>query len=390
MLRLLLTINFLLFSVSIFAENNNNKLIQKQIFKPFTAKVTGSKVRIRSGADLESSIITQLSKNDLVLVKEDAQDFWGIKPLSNSKAYVFRSYVIDNIVEADRVNIRLEPNLDAPIIGQLRNKDKVEGKICSSNNKWLEIDVPEDVCFYIAKEYLTYAGDSTFYTKMQFRKKTVEKLLNDAYFITQAECKKPYDEMQPHEAIDDFDLIIKEYSDFPQHVQQAKEGLALLQDNYLQKKIAYLEAKANISNMEKDELLKAVEKASSSEEVEFVNNRPISNITDKMKFWQTVEDALFATWTTFHPEKKMNDFYKEQEINSIAIAGVVESFSQGIKNKPGDFIVKLQDPTKKAFLYSTKVNLDEFVGKKVTLIVSPRPNNNFAYPAYFVNQIEVQ
>lgn len=386
---LLLTINLMLFSVFTFAENNPKQVSEK--FKPFTAKITGTKVRVRASADLDSQIITQLSKNELVLVKEDAHDFWGIKPLSNSKAYVFRSYIIDNVVEADRVNIRLEPNLDSTIIGQLKSKQRVEGKICQENNKWLEIEVPQDVCFYIAKEYVTYAGDLTYFTKMQTRKDEVEKLLNSAYFITQAECKKPYDEMQPHEAIEGFDLIIKEYPEFPQHVQQAKEGLALLQDNYLQKKIAYLEAKANISQMEKDELLKAVEKANTYDEEYVVKNQtPNKNLSDKMKFWQTIEDALFATWTTFHPEKKINDFYKEQEINAIAIAGVVESFSQSIKNKPGDYIVKLQDPTKKAFLYSTKINLDEFVGKKVTLKVSPRPNNNFAYPAYFVNQIEVQ
>ncbi|NGX33752.1 MAG: hypothetical protein K1060chlam1_00093 [Candidatus Anoxychlamydiales bacterium] len=389
MLRLLFTINLMLFSINAMAENNNNQIQQR--FKTFTAKITGSKVRLRSGADLDSHIITQLSKNELVLVKEDAGDFWGIKPLSNAKAYVFRSYVIDNVVEADRVNIRLEPNLDSSIIGQLKNKDKIEAKICSENNKWLEIAMPDDVYFYVAKEYLTYAGDSSFYTKMQSRKSEVEKILNSAYFITQTELKKPYDEMQPHEAIDSFDLIIKEYSEFPQHVQQAKEGLALLQDNYLQKKIAYLEAKANISHMEKDELLKAVEKANTyDEELQVANQNSNKNITGKMKFWGTVEDALYATWTTFHPEKRLNDFYKEQEINAVAIAGVIESFSQGVKNKPGDYIVKLQDPTKKAFLYSTKVNLDDFVGKKVNLKVSPRPNNNFAYPAYFVNQIEVQ
>nr|NGX33412.1 hypothetical protein [Candidatus Anoxychlamydiales bacterium] len=111
MLRLLLTINFMLFSISLIAENSNSQVQQQ--FKSFTGKITGSKVRIRSGSDLDSHIITQLSKNELVLVKEDAGDFWGVAPLSNAKAYVFRNYIIDNVVEADRVNIRLEPNLDS-------------------------------------------------------------------------------------------------------------------------------------------------------------------------------------------------------------------------------------------------------------------------------------
>jgi len=41
-----------------------------------------------------------------------------------------------------------------------------------------------------------------------------------------------------------------------------------------------------------------------------------------------------------------------------------------------------------AYLYSTQVNLEDFVGKRVTLLVSPRPNNNFAFPAYYVFEVE--
>jgi len=367
------------------AEKNQKEANQN--FRSFTGKITASKVRLRTAADLDGHIVSQLNKNELVLVVEDSKDFWAVRPIADIKAYVYRNYIIDNIVEADKVNIRLAPNLDSPIIGQLKQKDKIAGSIYSLNNKWMEITPPSNICFYIAKEYVTYAGNDKFYAQMKNRKNNVEQLLNSAYFITQGECKKPYDEMAPDEAIESFDTIIKEYSDFPQHVQQAKEGLALLQDNYLQKKIAYLESKANISHMEKNELLIAVENAGKQKIAAPVSTT--KSITDKMKFWETLEHSLYATWTTFHPEKKLNDFYNEQEINAITLAGIVESYSQGIKNKPGDFIVK-QDGNEKAYLYSTKINLDEYVGKKVNLTVSPRPNNNFAYPAYFVNSVEVQ
>lgn len=389
MQKLLFVFSVLFFSANVFAETN--QIENTQIFKSFTGKISGNKVRIRTSPDLDSHVIYQLNKNDIILVTDDAKDFWGIKPTSNIKAYVFRSYIVDNVVEAEKVNIRLQPNMDSPIIGQLKNKEKIDGSISSQNNKWLEISLPEHINFYIAKEYVTNVGDADYYTKMQNRKTDVEKLLNSAYFITQAECKKPYDEMAPQEAIDQFDLIIKEYSDFPQFVQQAKEGLSLLQDNYLQKKIAYLEAKANISNSEKDELVKAVEKAKVLEKENEIQIKEISNnnLSDKMKFWEPVEQSLYSTWTTFHPEKKKKDFYKEQEINAVTIAGVVEAYSQTIKNKPGDYIVKLNDSSK-AYLYSTKIDLNEFVGKKVTLKASPRPNNNFAFPAYFVNSIEIQ
>lgn len=389
MLRLMLIINVLFFSANLFADKTNQTQIPQK-FESFTGKIMGNKVRVRTGPDLDSYVIGQLNKNDVVLVTDDARDFWGIKPAFNVKAYVFRNYIIDNIVEADKVNIRLQPDLDAPIIGQLINKDKVQGSICDQNKKWLEISLPENATFYIAKEYVTCVGDANYYTTMQTRKDEAEKLLNSAYFITTAECKKPYDEMAPQEAIEQFDLIIKEYGDFPHFVQQAKEGLALIQDNYLQKKIAYLEVKSNISSAEKEELSKAVGKAKSSAG----EAKPTAEITNKticgkMAFWQPVEQSLYSTWTTFHPDKKMKDFYKEQEINAITIAGVIESYTQPIKNKPGDYIVQL-DNANKAYLYSTKIDLNEFVGKKVKLKASPRPNNNFAFPAYFVNSIEIQ
>lgn len=389
MLRLITIVSLLLFSVKVFADDA--KIEVTQTFQSFTGKIIGNKVRIRTSPDLDSHVIYQLNKNDFVLVTQDAKDFWAIKPNSGIKAYVFKNYVVDNVIEADKVNIRLQPNMDSPIIGQLNSKDKIEGSILSQNNKWLEISLPERLNFYVAKDYVENVGDQDCFAKLQNRKTEVEKLLNSAYFITQSECKKPYDEMAPQEAIDHFDLIIKEYSDFPQIVQQAKEGLALLQDNFLQKKIAYLEAKANISSSEKEELTIAVEKAKTIEKENVVipKELPKISLTNKMKFWEPVEHSLYSTWTTFHPEKKIKDFYKEQEINSTTIAGVIEAYSQSIKNKPGDYLVKF-DNSSKAYLYSTKVNLNDFVGKKVKLKVSPRPNNNFAYPAYFVNSIEIQ
>jgi hypothetical protein len=41
-----------------------------------------------------------------------------------------------------------------------------------------------------------------------------------------------------------------------------------------------------------------------------------------------------------------------------------------------------------AYLYSTQVNLNTLLGKQVNLQVSPRYNNNFAFPAYFVLGVE--
>ena len=393
MLRFFYVTIFSIFAFTAVNAQTNNTPSKTVQFHTFTGKITGSKVRLRTGSDLDSSIVKQLNKNDLVLVMKDADDFWGVRPPANVKAYIFRSYVLENTIEANRVNLRLLPNLDSPVIGQMKNGDKIQGAVCKEDHKWMEILCPDNVYFYIAKEYVTYAGNDQYYAKMQTKKDEAEKLINSAYFITQSECKKPFDEMNPQEAVDQFDALIKGYSEFPEFIQQAKEGLALLQDNYLQKKIAYLEAKANISQNEQEDLLTAIEKASNSaanadiKPLATYNKTKTKNLSDKMKFYEPVEESLFLTWTTFHPEKKLDEFYKEQEINATTITGVVEGYNQAIKNKPGNYIVK-SDNNAISYLYSTKVNLDKYVGQKVKLKVSPRPNNNFAFPAYFVNAIE--
>lgn len=364
-----------------------NAYANQSSFKSFTGKITGNKVRVRTSADLDGKIVKQLNKNELILVKKEISDFYAIKPFSNSKGYVYKNLITDNRVDASVVNIRFAPDLDSVVLGQLKNGDRVNASLCEQNPKWLEIDLPDNISFYIAKEYITYAGDEKYFAKIEKKKQEVETLLNSAYFITQQEIKKPYDEMKPDQAIDQFDAIIKGYLDFPEHVKQAKEGLALLQDNYLQKKISYLENKASISEMEKEELLASISK--NTPQPKRIISKPIKsnkNLTNKMKFFEPIEEALYFTWTTFHPDKSLDDFYIEQEIDSTILTGIIKSYSQPIKNKPGNFIVS--NGSKKAYLYSTKLDLEKYVGKKVKLKVSPRPNNNFAYPAYFVNSIE--
>lgn len=369
-------------------EANAKEKIPKEtpVFTPFTGKITGSKVRIRAGADLESPIISQISKDELIIVLGEKGNYYAIKPFEDTKFYVFRSFIIDNIVEADKVNIRLKPDNNSPILGQLKNKQTVNGSVYKKDSKWLEISSPENVFFYVAKEYITPAGDLSHYALMKERKEEVSKLLNSAFFITQTECKKPFNEMDPKKAISQFDAIIKGYSDFPEFVQQAKEGLALLQDNYLQKKIVFLENKANIAEEEKEEIFKDVssfkpqDKKSSSY---FFSQ----NIPSPMKSWLPFEEALYNNWTTFHPNKSPEDFYSEQKANAVKLSGEVFSYNQNVKNKPGDYILK-NDNIPQGFLYSTQIDLSKYVGKKISLLASPRPNNNFAFPAYFVISIE--
>lgn len=363
-------------------------------FKPFTGKLLANKVRLRAKPDLESPIIRQMNKNDLLLVVGEEGDFYAIEPLKDTKAYIFRSYVLDNVVEASRVNVRLEPHVDAPIIGQLQAGEKIEGTICAMNHKWLEIAPPKGARFYIAKEFVGHAGGPEYLANMQKRKIQLEEILSSAYMNAEAECKKDYEEMAPSQAIEQFQMILRNFADFPEAVAQAKEGLALLKETYLNKKIGYLESKAELSSAAKEELL-AKHKAENSEL--FSNERvqvdpslwsKRGQLGQSTTFWGAIEESLFLSWTAFHSGKTFNDYYAEQKANASVLTGKIERYTHDVKNKPGDFILRGAEDVPLAYLYSTKVDLDQYAGKTVTVLASPRPNHHFAFPAYFVFSIE--
>lgn len=364
---------------------------KQESFKTFTGKLLANKVRMRAKADLESPIVRQLNKNELMLVVGENGDFYAVEPMNDTKAYVFRSYILDNVVEANRVNVRLEPHVDAPIIGQLQAGEKVNGTVCSINHKWLEIAPPKGTRFYIAKEYVGHAGGPEYLTNMQKRKAQLEELLSSAYMIAEEECKKDYEEMAAQQAIEQFQKIVRNFSDFPEAVAQAKEGLALLKETYLNKKIAFLESRAELTTAAKEELL-AKHKAEKNElfvgEVNpnFWSKR--AQKTENLGFWDTVEESLYLSWTAFHTGKSFNDYYTEQKANASVLSGTIERYTYDIRNKPGDFILRGQEDAPIAYLYSTQIDLDQYAGKSITILASPRPNNHFAFPAYYVFSVE--
>ncbi len=113
----------------------------------------------------------------------------------------------------------------------------------------------------------------------------------------------------------------------------------------------------------------------------------VLNPTDRMKMWEPVEESLYLGWASRNEDRSMDEFYDEQKQSAETISGIVEAYSAPVKRKPGDFILKDKD-LPLAYIYSTHINLQDYVGKKVTLRVAPRANNNFAFKAWFVLSVE--
>jgi len=344
--------------------------------KPFTGKIKGRKVRMRLKPDLDSRIIKELSKNELVTILGEKGDFWAVEPPAGTKAYVFRSFVLDNVVEGNRVNVRLEPTLDAPVIAHLNSGEKLENpSISAVNPKWLEIAPPSQARFYIAKEYIEFAGGPEVKAQMDKRLTTAEQLLDASSTLSKSELRKSFEEIDFDRVVKGYNTLIEDYSEFPELAEQAKESLAAFQEAYLQKRLSYTGTQAADTKQSKGK--KGTKK-------EFFD---VSQITDKMKLWEPLEEALYLSWANLNDNHSKQDYYEEQKLASIELSGIVEPYNSPAKNKPGDYILRDKEMPL-AYIYSTQVNLQNLVGKQVKIVAVPRPNNNFAFPAYYVLAVE--
>lgn len=377
-------------------------------FEPFTGKITKSKVRLRLQSNYEGPVIRELNRNELVVILAETEDFYAIQPPTDIRGYVFRTYVLDNVVEGDRVNIRLQPDREATIVAQLKAGERIEGAVAPANNKWLEIKLPATTRFYIAKEYVEKVGDVGYKERLDKKRIAAYDLLNTTDAMSKSEMQKPFEQMGISGITANYQHIINDYSDFPEIAAKAKESLAAIQESYTTKKVAYLEEQSRFSSstMEVNKKLNAELQVQKSKvnhlEKQIEENRQIVTVVQpmietagnikkppqlpiNMSTWLPVEESLFNAWSLKTGKHNPQVFYEEQKEQSFILTGIIDPYTRPIKNKPGDYmLLNASSKLPIAFLYSTHINLQDYVGSEVSIMVNPRNNNNFAFPAYFV------
>jgi hypothetical protein len=399
-------------------------------FQPFTGKVVKNKVRLRSQPNLDAPIVRELGRGDMVIIDGEADGFYVVMPPKDTKAYVFRTFILDNVVEGSKVNIRLAPDVEAPAIGQLNSGDRIEGSVSPINSKWLEITPPQNIRFYVAKEYVDNIGDTSTMARLDKRRNEVNQLVDSSYVSSQNELQKPFEEIKLDQILANLNKVINQYTDFPEQVARAKEMQKSLQESYLSKKIQYLESKTKQATetwqsknqqmaqemQNQKERLKEMESKLDANgqksrqlegktiaaqdalpmgsEPQVPANREFSvdmsePMTPKMSQWESAEERCYQDWLVQHPNQTMQEYYQNERQKAVVVKGIVEQYNRPVKNRPGDYV--LLNPNNNlpiAFLYSTKLNLETRVGQEQSFIVVTRPNNNFAFPAYFVIGVE--
>ncbi len=365
-----------------------NAEVKNTNFSNFTGKVTGSKVRLRTDADLDSRIITQLNKGSLFLVVGEKRDFYAVRPPINTKFYVFRSYIIDNTVEAHRVNVRLFPSLDAPVIGRLEHKQKIRGEILASNNKWIAISPPENMNFYIAKDYVYNIGRPDYYLASVKKQKAASKSTLVASNTSIKKALSPSTKANI-QAFSENPKKEPQNLSSPMNVSEDKKTASVdFSNSNINPSPALIEpANSQAQTVQTDQDKIAAAKKPNDRLNQQLKDLQKVDMSQKMRRWLKTEADIFTSWSTFHPEYDSEDFYKEQLASCLEIEGFLEPFADDIQNKPGDYLIKAEG-LPAAYLYSTTVNLEPYVNHKIKVRVSPRPNNNFAFPAYFVLEAE--
>ncbi len=400
-----------------------NALLLIKPIAPFTGKIIKNKVRLRSQATMDSAIVRTLSKDDMLIVVGEAEDFFAVLPPKDLKAYVFRTFILDQVVEGSHVNVRLEPAIDATVIAQLNSGDRVEGTVSPQNSKWMEITPPDATRFFVAKEFVEKIGDRHMLTTLERRRQEVINLLSASHQIEQQEMAKSFNEINIDGVVASYNKVIKDYAEFPVQVAKAKDFTTQLQEAYRQKKIAYLESTAQQSDAQKqqlnsqilaqqerlNELEKKLQKEIQEKSIEDLaaSQMPKSDesapaaahtptpppkalpIADKMQNWHPLEIGYYENWKALNGDLSMLEFYQQEQLHGVKLSGIVEAYNRPVKNRPGDFILVAKGSNLPiAFLYSTQVNLQEKLGQEVTILAAPRANNNFAFPAYHVLSIE--
>jgi len=115
-------------------------------------------VNVRSGANINFDVISQLEKGEAVEIIGEQYDWYKIILPKSTTCYVSTQFLVllaDNElaeVITDKVNVRSRANLNCAILGQLNLGSVV--KIKSRSSEFFEIDCPEEITGWVSKSLI--------------------------------------------------------------------------------------------------------------------------------------------------------------------------------------------------------------------------------------------
>lgn len=343
--------------------------------EPFTGKIVGSRVRLRLNPSLDSPIIKELVQGDIWVICGEVDNFYAVRPKNSMRGYIFRTYILDNVVEGNNVNMRSQPDTQAPIITQLHQGEKVSAEMCQDNPKWMEVRIPQDVSFFVAKEYVKRIGNESLAVQLEKKYQEILGKLTDLKDAVDKELQKPFHDIRLTpiaNQLKDLSLSATDWNDIIESIQKL---ILHMQEEYLKLSMIEQTKPVDLPPPQEATLPKEPENSSNREQTTHSNAYTLQLQENKI-----VEEAIRSGTCRSEAE-----FYDQEAKKSFSVRGILVPYDRLVRNRPGDFI--LIDASSKvplAYVYSTRVALKDLIGKPLTFYVTERPNHYFALPAYFV------
>lgn len=333
------------------------KQLQKQISleNSFTGVITGNSVRLRLHPSVTSPILREFDRDQLILVEGESDDFYRVSGRGLLKGYIFRSYVIDNIVEASHLHIRDEPSTEGVILGKLSQGEEVSATVCSYNSKWLEIELPQEISFYISKDFVQKYGEASIAINYYKKRSLFEKLFAAANFLVDQELSLNYQEIEYPKIQNTFESLLAQYEEIEDLKSTITSAYKRAQESFLKKKMHYLEEQTQVTKNELEDYQKPIvdHKSSNNFSEPDRDSNPTQLNLWMSNYWLDVENSLFKKWLITNPDQTLHDFYYRERQRSIALTGKLESYRYLMQSRPGDYLLRDQYGVPLAYLYST-------------------------------------
>ena len=129
-------LGFGIFSYSCFAAD-------EQVIFPFTGKAKVDNVNLRAGADKNFEVLSILNSDDTLMVLGRSYDWYKVELPQSAHCYVAKEYIEkrdtgEYASKADSLNVRSRPGVDSSILGQI-NRGDVVSVVGEDRDGWYEI-----------------------------------------------------------------------------------------------------------------------------------------------------------------------------------------------------------------------------------------------------------
>lgn len=192
---------------------------------PFAGVISGDRVNIRAGGNLNFEILTQLNRDDKVIVLDRSPDWYKIKIPESSAVFISQKYVkrLRGVyqVNADRVNVRAGAGLNYNVIGQLNSGDRIT--VLEKKGDWYRVRPPVDFAAWVYRDFVKYYSTVEGHLRKEKSKKELKKKFAELNAQAAIELNKPPEEAQLQPLLEEYGHFIELYADYPEAVSAGKK-----------------------------------------------------------------------------------------------------------------------------------------------------------------------